>query len=182
MLEGDSATFKSAIWSLGIILFYLATFKLPYEDSNKYAMLEKIEKAEREELPEGFSPEIKELLRVLLQKDQNKRPSIDDIIHRPLIQEQVRGIIEEFRDDDQMIESLYESILKYHPLYFDIQLKEDASEEAKKTKALFDSLKRILHGSTSNQNYEVRASDVLVKKLLGKLFDYPYPLPPTKTY
>ena len=48
-------------------------------------MLEKMEKAERDELPEGFSPEIKELLRVLLQKDQNKRPSIDEIIHRPLI-------------------------------------------------------------------------------------------------
>jgi hypothetical protein len=47
---------------------------------------------------------------------------------------------------------------------------------------LFESLKRILHGSTSNQNYEVRASDILVNKLLGKLYDYPYPLPPTKTY
>jgi len=51
------------------MIFYLATFKLPYEDSNKYAMLEKMDKAEREELPEGYSPEIKELLRVLLQKD-----------------------------------------------------------------------------------------------------------------
>ena len=81
-----------------------------------------------------------------------------------------------------MIESLYESILKYHPLYFDIQLKEDSTEEAKKTKVLLDSLKRLMHGSTSNQSYEVRASDLLVSKLLAKLVDYPYPLPPTKTY
>jgi len=66
ILEGDSATFKSVIWSLGIMIFYLATFKVPYEDSNKYAMLEKMEKGERDELPEGYSQEIKDLLRLLL--------------------------------------------------------------------------------------------------------------------
>lgn len=49
-----------------------------------------------------------------------------------------------------MMESLYESILKYHPLYFEMQLKEDSSDQEKKTKILFDSLKRLLHGSTSN--------------------------------
>jgi hypothetical protein len=63
----------------------------------------------------------------------------------------VRAIIQEFSEEEQMVESLYESILKYHPLYFDMQLKEDSSEEEKKTKLLFDSLKRLLHGSTSNQ-------------------------------
>jgi hypothetical protein len=94
----------------------------------------------------------------------------------------VRAIIEEFNEDEQMIESLYESILKYHPLYFEIVLKEESTEEEKKSKLLFDSLKRLLHGSTSNESYEVRASDILVNKLLGKLYEYPYPLPPTKTY
>jgi hypothetical protein len=32
-------------------------------------MLEKMDKGEREELPEGYSPEIRELLALLLQKD-----------------------------------------------------------------------------------------------------------------
>ena len=44
-----------------------------------------------------------------------------------------------------MMESLYESILKYHPIYFEMQLKEDSSDQEKKTKILFDSLKRLLH-------------------------------------
>ena len=87
ILEGDHSTFKSVVWSLGILLHYLATFKVPYEDSNKFAMLEKMEKGEREELPEGsFSEPVRELLGQLLQKDQSKRPSIDDIIHKPIIQ------------------------------------------------------------------------------------------------
>ena len=135
---------------MGIMLYYLATLKVPFEDSNKFAMLEKIEKGEREELPEGFSEPVRELLSQLLQKDQSKRPSIDDIIHKPIIQDQIRRIIEEFREDEQMMESLYESIQKYHPLYFEMQLKEDSSDQEKKTKLLFDSLKRLLHGSTSN--------------------------------
>jgi serine/threonine protein kinase len=150
ILEGDHSTFKSVVWSLGIMLYYLATLKVPFEDSNKFAMLEKIEKGEREELPEGFSEPVRELLSQLLQKDQSKRPSIDDIIHKPIIQDQIRRIIEEFREDEQMMESLYESIQKYHPLYFEMQLKEDSSDQEKKTKLLFDSLKRLLHGSTSN--------------------------------
>ena len=151
ILEGDHSTFKSVVWSLGILLHYLATFKVPYEDSNKFSMLEKMEKGEREELPDGsFSEPVRELLGQLLQKDQSKRPSIDDIIHKPIIQQQIRAIIEEFSEEEQMMESLYESILKYHPLYFEMQLKEDSSDQEKKTKILFDSLKRLLHGSTSN--------------------------------
>ena len=47
ILEGDQPTFKSVLWSLGIMLYYLATMKVPYEDSNKFAMLEKMEKEER---------------------------------------------------------------------------------------------------------------------------------------
>ena len=109
-----------------------------------------MEKGQREELPEGFSEPVRELLGQLLKKDQSKRPSIDDIIHKPIIQDQIRRIIEEFREDEQMMESLYESIQKYHPLYFEMQLKEDSSDQEKKTKLLFDSLKRLLHGSTSN--------------------------------
>jgi serine/threonine protein kinase len=104
-LEGDQSTFKSVVWSLGILLYYLATLKAPYEDSNKFAMLEKMDKGEREELPEGFSVPVRELLGQLLQKDQSKRPTIDDIIHKPIIQDQIRRIIEEFREDEQMMES-----------------------------------------------------------------------------
>jgi hypothetical protein len=54
------------VWSLGIILYYLATFKVPYEDSNKYAMLEKMEVNEREPLPDGYSEFFKELISQLL--------------------------------------------------------------------------------------------------------------------
>ena len=86
----------------------------------------------------------------MLQKDQSKRPSIDEIIHKPIVQDQIRGIIGELSEDEQLMESVYESILKYHPLYFEMQLKEDSSDQEKKTKLLFDSLKRLLHGSTSN--------------------------------
>jgi NIMA (never in mitosis gene a)-related kinase len=85
ILEGDSPTFKSVVWSLGIMLYYMSTFRVPYDDSNKYAIIEKMEKGERDELPEGFSSEIRELLANLLQKDQSKRPSVDDLIQKPLI-------------------------------------------------------------------------------------------------
>ena len=53
----------------------------------------------------------------MLQKDYSKRPSIDDLMHK--LQEQVRCVIEDFKQDEQMIEALYESLIKYHPLYFD---------------------------------------------------------------
>ncbi len=66
VLEGDSPTFKSVIWSLGVMIYYLATFKVPYEDCNKYALLEKMETGERGPLPDGFSPDITALLGSLL--------------------------------------------------------------------------------------------------------------------
>jgi serine/threonine protein kinase len=84
-LEGDNPSFKSVVWSLGVFLHYMATFKLPYEESNKFAALEKMEKGERQPLPEGYSQEVRELLDALLQKEQSKRLTIDEVMHRPVV-------------------------------------------------------------------------------------------------
>jgi serine/threonine protein kinase len=52
ILEGEQPNPKSVVWSLGVLLYYLCTFKVPFSDANKYALLEKMESGKYDPISE----------------------------------------------------------------------------------------------------------------------------------
>jgi NIMA (never in mitosis gene a)-related kinase len=71
---------KSDIWALGCILYELITFCHPFTASNQAALFIKILHGNYTPLPENTSKDLVNMVKFILQKNYNKRPSMKDII------------------------------------------------------------------------------------------------------
>ena len=88
-------TAKSDVWSLGIILYELCTLKHPFVADNLLGLVFKIVQ-EKPDPIEGdrYSPELIDLISVLLQKDPENRPSVRQILKTDLIRRKAQEFIE----------------------------------------------------------------------------------------
>ena len=76
MVEGKPYSFKADIWALGIILYQLCTYKLPFEANSLPVLALKILKGSFPPIPNQYSKDLKALMLQLLLTDQKKRPSL----------------------------------------------------------------------------------------------------------
>eukprot|EP00002_Diphylleia_rotans_P000998 TRINITY_DN10541_c0_g1_i1.p1 TRINITY_DN10541_c0_g1~~TRINITY_DN10541_c0_g1_i1.p1 ORF type:complete len:445 (+),score=93.56 TRINITY_DN10541_c0_g1_i1:163-1497(+) len=81
VLDGGGYDWKSDVWSVGVLLYELATLKSPFmqEDSNLYAIYRKIQKGEFDPLPERLSLPFREIIGLMLQVDPNARPDMKTV-------------------------------------------------------------------------------------------------------
>ena len=70
------------IWSCGITLYTMVCGCLPFDEESKTALYDKI-LACKFHLSRSLSPEVTDLIRTILVKDMEKRPSIDEILKHP---------------------------------------------------------------------------------------------------
>ena len=66
---------KSDIWALGCVLYELCTFNHPFESTNQAALINKILKENPKPIPYTFDYYFNEIVKKLLQKNMDKRPS-----------------------------------------------------------------------------------------------------------
>ncbi|KAF9244666.1 Pkinase-domain-containing protein [Melanogaster broomeanus] len=72
----------SDIWSCGVILFAFLAGRLPFDDEDLVALLEKV-KAGKFDMPTNIDPMAKDLISKMLQKDVEKRITIPQILRHP---------------------------------------------------------------------------------------------------
>lgn len=90
MCAGKSYDDKSDIWALGCIVYEMACLQKTFEGSNLPALVNKIMSGTFAPIRGPFSPEFKQLVRDLLQKDPEFRPTASDILFKrmPLLMAQ----------------------------------------------------------------------------------------------
>lgn len=81
---------KSDIWALGCVLFELAALTPPFEASNQLALAVKIKAGRVARIPERFSDDLNRAVRQMLQVEQAKRPTIEELLGVPQIAIRVR--------------------------------------------------------------------------------------------
>ena len=80
IIEGRDYTFKTDLWSLGVILYEMCALSPPFKANNLNFLALKIVKGNYSPIPAIFSTDIREIIAKLLNVDPNKRPSVHEIL------------------------------------------------------------------------------------------------------
>eukprot|EP00929_Paragymnodinium_shiwhaense_P069002 TRINITY_DN34813_c0_g1_i1.p1 TRINITY_DN34813_c0_g1~~TRINITY_DN34813_c0_g1_i1.p1 ORF type:complete len:942 (-),score=249.91 TRINITY_DN34813_c0_g1_i1:76-2901(-) len=77
---------KADIWSMGVVLYELLALQVPFQGENLPALIMKIVQANPEPLPaQRYSEQMRGLCHWMLQKQPQQRPSIDQVLARPIL-------------------------------------------------------------------------------------------------
>jgi len=81
-LHGKGYDFKSDVWSLGCLLYELATLRTPFKNQgdNLYAIFKRINDCQFEPLPERCAPSMRQLVDAILRTDPSSRPDIAQLV------------------------------------------------------------------------------------------------------
>jgi NIMA (never in mitosis gene a)-related kinase len=93
---------KSDIWALGVLLYELMTFKMPFNAVSLPLLSIKINRGVYKPPPSTYSYEIRDLLKKCLTIDPDKRPSIDQILKLPLIRNRINNFLKEVQYDQDL--------------------------------------------------------------------------------
>lgn len=81
---------KSDIWSLGCFMYELTTFNPPFEAKNHLSLAIKIKNGKIERINSRYSEELSRVINWLLFVNQDKRPSIEDLLNLPHVSLRLR--------------------------------------------------------------------------------------------
>ena len=85
IINGEPYNYKTDIWSLGVVLYELCTLKLPFDSNNIAQLSMKILKGNYDPIPFKYSKEMHNIIKKMLNVDQNKRPDIKEVLQCPLL-------------------------------------------------------------------------------------------------
>jgi len=97
---------KSDIWSLGVLLYQIMTFKMPFNAQSLPLLSIKINRGVYSPPPSTYSAEIKDILKKCLSLDPAKRPSINDILQLPIIKERINSFLNEVQYDQDLSKTI----------------------------------------------------------------------------
>jgi NIMA (never in mitosis gene a)-related kinase len=88
-------SWSADIWALGCILFELCMLRVPFDAQNFKQLCDRITRTRAPGISGPFSASLKEMCAAMLSSDARKRPSAADLLQRPIIQGEIRLMLEE---------------------------------------------------------------------------------------
>ena len=85
LFNGDGYTEKVDVWALGVILYGMLVGELPFGDGDLRSISENVREKEPN-YPDFLSAPVVNLIKLMLNKDQHKRLSIDQVEKHPWLQ------------------------------------------------------------------------------------------------
>lgn len=83
------------IWAVGCILFEMCALRVPFDAQNFRQLCDRISRGPAPKIPKEYSSELRDICAAMLQNDPKKRPSAAELLQRPLVQKEIRAMLEE---------------------------------------------------------------------------------------
>ena len=133
---------KSDIWALGVLIYEMMTFKMPFNATSLPSLSLKIIRGYYQTPPSSYSKDLIDLVKRCLNLDPKKRPSAENILKLPFIKKRIFGYL----DEVQFNENLSITIINKY--------KEKRENEKKRRKNIIENKKN------ENNNINVRQSQI----------------------
>ena len=158
ILENKPYDSKSDIWSLGVLLYEMMTFKMPF-NANSFPMLSvKILRGNYTPPPAVYTKDLREIVSKCLLVDPKKRPTIQAILRMPIIQNRIKNFLDEIQYNKEFSKTIAKKY-KENKQKQTIKSKENAingiSEETAPSTISGNSIKIQNSNKNSNNNKKI---------------------------
>ncbi|KAM4882189.1 serine/threonine-protein kinase Nek4 isoform 2-T2 [Thomomys bottae] len=86
--------YKSDVWALGCCVYEMATLKHAFNAKDMNSLVYRIIEGKLPPMPKIYSPELAELIRTMLSRRPEERPSVKGILRQPYIKHQISLFLE----------------------------------------------------------------------------------------
>ena len=166
---------KSDIWALGVLLYELMTFQMPFNAVSLPLLSIKINRGVYKPPPSTYSSDIRNLLKKCLTVNPDKRPSIDEILKLPLIKNRINNFLKEVQYDQDLhttIAKKYKEERKKLKHKYKIvnkdnnNLNKDKSQKNKKDNEIKtnDNLNQSNQINNSNKNDTIKMDEIKINE------------------
>lgn len=100
--EEEPYNYKCDIWSIGCIIYEMASLTLPFKGDTIKSLYENIMSKKIEPIPDFYSEDLKKIINYMLIFDPSKRPSTDLLLNYPRIKEEsakLKDIYEKYKNN-----------------------------------------------------------------------------------
>ncbi|XP_061213262.1 serine/threonine-protein kinase Nek4 isoform X3 [Neopsephotus bourkii] len=86
--------YKSDVWALGCCVYEMATLKHAFNAEDMNSLVYRIIEGKLPPMPKDYSPQLVEIIRTMLSKRPEERPSVKSILRHPYIKHQISLFLE----------------------------------------------------------------------------------------
>lgn len=110
IISNQPYSFKSDIWSLGVILYELCNLKVPFNGNSLRSLSNNILLGKYDRINKNYSFEMRMLIDEMLNLIPAKRPNIDVILNKKIIKNRINSFLVEVDIDDRQVKEINEII------------------------------------------------------------------------